>query len=608
MTLDRLGWQSVRASVSERIQLFRLLREAGPGAKIGLVATGAVMTGTPVVSALATGALVAGVEAGSGLADLAPALAALGGSVLVGLAGGSLADLFGASVVRAIDGSARSRVRAVALAPEGIAHLSEPGFTETAVRASDRGEAFRVRSPGTAAVGQVTLAFRLAAAVGAAAVLAGYFPWLALALLTASLLLRGIIRRQWIYLARCGDRAVGAWLRTEYWTDLAGGTAAAKEIRLFGLADWVMGRRLAEQRTWSVPASRRLRGVLRRQVLTSLLAAGAALAAMLVPGLAALSGEISLAVVATCLVAAWEIFRISAMGHEAFDIEYGIGAVHALDQLTDRYGSPALKQPPPGPAAEIPLIEFRDVSFTYPGMSRPVLHGLTLDLRPGQVLAIVGVNGAGKSTLIKLLAGLHEPTSGKIMADGRDLADWDVEAWRQWLAVVVQDFIHYPGDVRDNVRMSAPEIPADDAAITAALRRAGAEEVVAGLPDGLATPLWRGSGAGVDLSGGQWQKLAIARSLYAIDHGRKVLILDEPTAHLDVEAEADFYRQAVAAARGASVVLISHRLSTVRPADVIAVLDGGKVAEQGSHEELMAHDGIYARLFRLQAAHFAEVR
>ncbi|MEV0232217.1 ABC transporter ATP-binding protein [Nonomuraea sp. NPDC050786] len=566
------------------------------------------MTVTPVISALATGALVAGVEAGSGLADVAPSLVALGGSVLIGLAAGSLAGLFGASAVRAIDGSARSRVRAVALAPTGIAHLAEPDFADTAVRASDRGEVWRVRSPGTASVGQVTLSFRLTAALGAAAVLAVYFPWLALALLTSSLLLRGIIRRQWIYLARCNDRTVGAVRRTQYWTDLAGGAAAAKEIRLFGLADWVVSRRLAEQRSWSVPASRRTRWVLRRQVLTSVLAAGSALAAMLVPGLAALSGEIGLAAVATCLVAAWEIFRISAMGHEAFDIEYGIGAVHALEQLTERYGRPALKQAPPGPAGDIPRIEFRDVAFAYPGIGTPVLHGLTLDIRPGQVLAIVGVNGAGKSTLIKLLAGLYRPTAGKILADGRDLAEWDIDAWRRRLAVVVQDFIQYPADVRDNIRMSAPEVPADDADITAALRRAGAEEVVAGLPDGLATPLWRNSGGGVDLSGGQWQKLAIARSLYAVDHGRKVLILDEPTAHLDVQAEADFYQQAVAAARGASVVLISHRLSTVRSADAIAVLDGGKVAELGSHEELMARDGIYAELFKLQAAHFAAVR
>jgi ATP-binding cassette, subfamily B, bacterial len=251
-------------------------------------------------------------------------------------------------------------------------------------------------------------------------------------------------------------------------------------------------------------------------------------------------------------------------------------------------------------------VRFEDVSFTYPGAARPTIEGLTLEIRPGETLAVVGVNGAGKTTMTKLLAGLYRPTAGRITVDGTDLRELDVEAWRRRMTALFQDFVHYGTSVADNVGLSAPEHAVDLAGVEEAITAAGAADTVAGLPDGVRTTLWKGGTGSVDLSGGQWQKLAIARALFAVAHGRRLLVLDEPTAHLDVEAEQEFNERVTTHADGASVVIISHRLSNVRGADRIVVLDGGRITESGDHAALMNHDGAYARLFRLQAARFAE--
>ena len=253
-----------------------------------------------------------------------------------------------------------------------------------------------------------------------------------------------------------------------------------------------------------------------------------------------------------------------------------------------------------------PHVRFEDVSFTYPGAPRPAIDGLNLEIPPGETLAIVGVNGAGKTTMMKLLAGLYQPTAGRITVDGEDLRDMDVEAWRRRMTALFQDFVHYGTSVADNVALSAPEYADDITGVDDAIVAAGASDLVAALPEGARTTLWKGGTGAVDLSGGQWQKLAIARALFAVAHGRRLLVLDEPTAHLDVEAEQEFNERVTTHAGDASAVIISHRLSNVRGANRIVVLDGGKITESGDHEALMNRDGTYARLFRLQAARFAE--
>ncbi|NUR26492.1 MAG: ABC transporter ATP-binding protein, partial [Catenulispora sp.] len=510
----------------------------------------------------------------------------------------------GPVAARRVDGAVRSLVRRIASAPQGIGHLDDPEFREDVERACDLGLGWRTRSPGNAAVGQLTLTFRVLTGVAAAGVVAMHFPLLAIGLLTLSLGTRMLTRRQWMWMTAMEDARMDEYRKGQYFAGLLSGAGAAKDVRLFGLADWLLARFRTAQLTARQPSWEVRSYVLRRQGLTFAVTAFSAAVTVLVLGS---SGQ-SPATIARCLVAAWAIMELGTLGPEAFEIDFGVATVRALDRVvavhvsqersSDDGHSPAPDRPP--------HVRFENVTFTYRGSDRPVLDGLTLDIPPGRTLAIVGINGAGKTTLTKLLAGLHQPDSGRITVDGVDLRELDLPAWRTRITALFQDFVHYGTTVADNVALSAPEHLDDTAGIHAALEAAGATTVVAALRDGVDTTLWRGGEHGVDLSGGQWQKLAIARALFAAAHGRDLLILDEPTAHLDVEAEQEFNARVTAGARGASVVLISHRLSNVRGADRIVVLAGGRVAESGTHDQLMAADGRYAALFRLQAARFAK--
>jgi ATP-binding cassette, subfamily B, bacterial len=248
----------------------------------------------------------------------------------------------------------------------------------------------------------------------------------------------------------------------------------------------------------------------------------------------------------------------------------------------------------PVPAGRAHEIRFRGVSFAYPG-GAPVLEGLDLTVPAGTSLAIVGQNGAGKTTLAKLLCRLYDPQAGGIEIDGVDLRDLDLEAWRRRLTAVFQDFTRFELPLRDNV---APR-GAPDPVIEQALAQAGAT----GLAD-LDTVLARGYTAGTDLSGGQWQRVALARALCAVDQGAGVVLLDEPTAQLDVRGEAEIFDRILAATRQCTTILISHRFSTVRHADRICVLERGQVVELGTHAELMALGGRYRTMFDLQAQRF----
>jgi ATP-binding cassette subfamily B protein len=229
------------------------------------------------------------------------------------------------------------------------------------------------------------------------------------------------------------------------------------------------------------------------------------------------------------------------------------------------------------------------------------MKGLDLEIRPGETLAVVGFNGAGKSTLIKLLAGVYRPTSGRITGGGIDIAEHG--QWSAHLAIVFQDFIKYPLTVAENISLGFPGTP-DPELIRTAIGDAGFGDVVARLESGIDTPLDRSRTGGTDLSGGQWQQLALARALYRIGCGAKILVLDEPTAHLDVRTEHALFDRLAALTEGITTVLVSHRLSTVRRADRIVLLADGTVAESGTHAELIALDGTYAHMYRLQAERY----
>ncbi|HLT84943.1 MAG TPA: ABC transporter ATP-binding protein [Phototrophicaceae bacterium] len=244
-----------------------------------------------------------------------------------------------------------------------------------------------------------------------------------------------------------------------------------------------------------------------------------------------------------------------------------------------------------------------DVRFSYPGSTTEALRGVDLRIGRGQVVALVGENGSGKTTLAKILAGLYDPTAGAVRWDGRDTREYSRVSVRDRVAVIFQDFVRYAFTARENIALGRHAAVPDDARVAEAASRSGAAGFLEALPHGYDTILSRMFKSGRDLSGGQWQRVAIARAFY---RDAELMILDEPTAALDPRAESRLYESLRAVLAGRTAVFISHRFSSVRSADVIYVLDQGRVVEAGSHEELMAREGMYAELFRLQAAAYLD--
>jgi ATP-binding cassette subfamily B protein len=253
--------------------------------------------------------------------------------------------------------------------------------------------------------------------------------------------------------------------------------------------------------------------------------------------------------------------------------------------------------PAPRPVRE--GFEFDNVTFAYPGSGRVAVESVSFRLRPGERIALIGENGAGKTTLVKLLARLYEPTSGRILLDGRDLREYDPVDLRREIGVIFQDYMKYDMKANENISVGRIEAAGDQRRIESAAQKSLADQVIAQLPRGFETMLGRRFEGGADLSAGQWQKVALARA-YMRD--AQLVILDEPTASLDARAEFEVFRRFAELTRGKMAVLISHRFSTVRMADRILVLDRGRIIEEGSHEELVARGGRYAELFELQAA------
>jgi ATP-binding cassette subfamily B protein len=479
--------------------------------------------------------------------------------------------------------------------PPGMGHLESPRLTSDLTMARD----FDLGISGPPmAISMDFIASGLVemlAGLSCALLLAGYAWWAPLVLAGAWLGTHWLLRESGVWRDRNTVEVRDAQRDADYAYRLAVDPPAAKELRLFGLAPWTVDRfrsrrrRLFELR-WQATRLRE------RPVLWSLALVLAANVVVFwsIAGAAA-SGVLPLDRVVTYATAAVTTSMI-AFGGLSWALDGAAApaaAVLRLRQDMDPAGALA-RGHRPASGAPARDIRFRDVTFAYPA-GEPVLDHLDLTIPAGSSLAIVGQNGAGKTTLAKLLCRLYDPQHGAIEIDGVDLREIDLDGWRARVTAVFQDFVRFELPLRDNV---APAGAPDDVIIDA-LREAGAADLAA-----LGTVLARGYEGGTDLSGGQWQRVALARAMCAVRMGAGVVLLDEPTAQLDVRGEAEIFDRLLAATRHTTTILISHRFSTVRHADRICVLEGGRVVELGSHDELMAAGGRYQTMFDLQASRF----
>ncbi len=551
----------------------------------------------PAVFAIVMGVLVAAVQNGSALASplTAAAIVLILLEVLPPIhtaVGWNLGDRTAAWLY--------DRLTEACIRPPGVAHLEDPELTTDLTVARD----FDLGMTGPPlSISMDFLAAGMSEMIGGVAsaiVLTAFAWWAPIVLAGAWLTTHWLLRESAVWRDRNTAEVRAAQRDADYAYRLAVDPPASKELRLFGLAGWTLDRFIAHRTTLHrlQYEATRLR---ERPVIWSLLIVVAAnVVVFWALAAAAANGRLAmgpLVVYAQCAIG------VSLIGFGGFSwaldgASAPVAAVLKLQQAMARRGGLTSGSRDPGqlPAREI---RFRDVRFAYPGpgSGAAVLDGFDLTIPAGSSLAIVGQNGAGKTTLAKLLCRLYDPQSGAIEVDGVDLRDLELAGWRHRISAVFQDFIKLELPLRDNVAPGG----APDETIRAALAASGASSLA-----DADTVLSRAYAGGTDLSGGQWQRVALARALCAVGTGARLVILDEPTAQLDVRGEAEIFGRILAATRHCTTILISHRFSTVRLADRICVLEQGKVVELGTHDELMARRGRYRTMFDLQAQRFGE--
>ncbi len=586
-----------RLTARKEWQLFAVLPKADLGLAVGWWIVLLLRGTLPAVFAIAMGVLVGAVQRGAPLASPLAIVAAV--FVLLQV----LSPIHQALSATLGDRTAAwlyDRLTEACVRPPGMAHLEDPTLASDLTVARD----FDLGMTGPPlfismdfiASGMVEMVGGVASAV----VLAGYSWWAPLVLAGAWLATHWLLRESAVWHDRNTPEVRSAQRDADYAYRLAVDPPASKELRLFGLTGWTLDRFVARRtrlHELQYAATR-----LRERPVTVSLAIVVSANALVFWAMAqsAATGRITLGEAVVYIQCAIGVSMIAFGGFSwALDgAAAPVAAVMRLEPAMRPAGALAsgAREASGAPAREIRL---RDVTFAYAGDgARPVLEHFDLTIPAGTSLAIVGQNGAGKTTIAKLLCRLYDPQGGAIEIDGVDIRSFDLASWRARVAAVFQDFIRFELPLRANV---APRGGAPDELLQASLAAAGA----AGLAS-LDTVLARGYQGGTDLSGGQWQRVALARAIAAVKLGAGVVLLDEPTAQLDVRGESEIFDRLLAETRRCTTILISHRFSTVRHADRICVLEHGRVVELGTHDELMALGGRYRTMFELQAQRFTE--
>lgn len=611
-----------RSDLADQFVLLRFLADASPGHAAGLLlvilAEMAAAGGTLVGLGQVVGGLADAVHDGQASTRLLRGIVLLGASLIATPLLGALSSVLAARLDARVRRRRSERMARILLRPVGIGHLDEASTASRAARLIEHTRSWQVLGATQNAAG--VLATRITA-LAPLVIVASWNPVVALLLLV----LAGIVSRVWVvYLGHLLDTISGSdrseeEQRTRYAFRIAAGDSTAREVRLFGILPWLRPR-LAGHRTGAplftadVPLTRSADAV-------ALLSAAGLIGVALYAVLQALGGALDVGRLATIIAASAALVDgfgpigdpqslLRKASHIHRETEELLGDLEGSEDEAQQgevregeaQGPEVSKRgssdtPPPG-------LEISGLAFGYPQRERPVLEHLDLHIPAGQTVGVVGANGAGKSTLMALIAGLESPTAGTVHLGGRPVGP--ATEGEPHVAMILQDFSRFPLSVQDNVMMGRA---AEGARVEELLRRAGGDEVLERLEtqhSGLATPLSPGLAGGTDLSGGQWQRVTLARALAAVDAGAQMLILDEPTSALDVRAEAALFEDLMALTGGVTTLLVSHRLSSVRRADRIVVLEDGRILEDGTHEQLMTLEGRYAEMFTLQARRFAQ--
>ncbi|HMG45253.1 MAG TPA: ABC transporter ATP-binding protein [Acidimicrobiales bacterium] len=599
------GWV---AAVGDRAVLLRAARDASP-----LLA--AVAGGVAVLSACLPPAfnVAAGIVAGRAeeavragddtTGRVAPAFVVAALVYLAVHVAGPVREALSSALMRRVDAALTVDVMRAVSRPRGVAHLEDPAVLDLMAQAQG---VVTVATPGMGVYHAYQVLAQRLQGLLSLVLLAGFSPPLAAGLGVAHVVAYRWRRWHWGQVTAAVMGRTEGLRRSQYVRRLAVEPEAAKEARVFSLAGWLRGSYRREYLAVMDDVWRRRRsgGPVALAVAGMLLAIEGGAIALVAQ--AAVDGRIGLA---AALVYAQVTIAASSLS------QFGEGFLFVADAAAATRRLRALERAVPTRATVgerdadgLPrrAIRFEGVHFAYPGTTVPVYDGLDLEIEAGRSLAIVGENGAGKTTLVKLLARLYEPTGGRITADGVDLRDLDAASWQRRMAALFQDFVPYKLSAADNVAFGALHVERTPERLDRAASAAGAQGVVAKLPHGWDTVLSRQFDDGTDLSGGEWQRLALARAVYAVQAGAGVLVLDEPTAALDVRGEAEVYDRFLDLTRGLTTIVVSHRFSTVRRADRIVVVEHGRVVEDGTHDQLVAAGGRYAVMYDLQAARFRD--